>query len=94
MVPTQGQKSVLEELHETHLGAGKMKVLAQSHVWWPKMDADIEEVARKYPNCHQKSTAPAKAPLHPWEWPAQPCMEQTSFRFCWSLSWENVSSAS
>ena len=28
VVPTQGQKSVLEELHDTHLEASKMKALA------------------------------------------------------------------
>ena len=72
MVPTQGQKAVLKELHETHLGASKMKAVAQSYIWWPKMDADIEEVARKCPNCQQNTSDPAKAPLHQWEWPAQP----------------------
>ena len=56
---------VLEELHKTHLGASKMKALARSYTWWPKMDADIEEVARKYTNCQHTSAAPAKAPLHP-----------------------------
>ena len=72
MVPTQGQKAVLKELHETHLGASKMKAVARSYIWWPKMDADIEEVARKCPNCQQNTSDPAKAPLHQWEWPAQP----------------------
>ena len=72
VIPTQGQKSVLDELHETHLGASKMKALARSYIWWPKMDSEIEEIARKCCNCQQTSTAPAKAPLHPWEWPAQP----------------------
>ena len=49
-----------------------MKALARSYIWWPKMDAEIEEVARKCRYCQQTSAAPAKAPLHPWEWPAQP----------------------
>ena len=72
IVPTNGQKSVLEELHEAHLGASKMKALARSYIWWPKMDDEIEKVARKCSYCQQTSAVPAKAPLHPWEWPAQP----------------------
>ena len=35
VVPPQGRKSVLAELHETHPGAGKMKSLARNYVWWP-----------------------------------------------------------
>ena len=35
------------------------------------MDTEIEEVARKCSDCQQTSAAPAKAPFHPWEWPAQ-----------------------
>ena len=51
VIPTQGLKSVLDELHETHSGASKMKALARSYIWWPKMDSEIEEIARKCCNC-------------------------------------------
>ena len=65
-MPPPGRKAVLEELHETHLGANKMKTLARSYIWWPKMNEDIEEVAK---HC---SPSPPKGPLHSWEWPSQP----------------------
>ena len=48
VVQPQGHKLVLEELHETHTVVSKMKTLARSYVWWPGMDAEIEEVIR---NC-------------------------------------------
>ena len=38
VIPPQGRKAVLEELHETHPGCSKMKALAQR---WPKMDQEI-----------------------------------------------------
>ena len=72
VVPPPGQKSVLEELHETHLGVSKMKALARSYIWWPKMDTDIEALVKKCTDCQQSSSSPPTAPLHPWEWPAQP----------------------
>ena len=58
---------MLEELHETHLGASRMKGLARGYVWWPKMDEDIEEVAKQCSNRQQAGSSPSKAPLHPWE---------------------------
>ena len=36
------------------------------------MDEDIEELAKSCLMYKQTSTHPAKAPLHLWEWPAQP----------------------
>ena len=41
---TSGTGVVLEELHETHPGCTKMKSLAQSYIWWSKMDKDLQDV--------------------------------------------------
>ena len=45
VVPPQGRTLVLDELHETHPGCTRMKALARSHIWRPKMDQDIEEMS-------------------------------------------------
>ena len=49
-----------------------MKSLARAYIWWAKMDNDIENLVKSCSTCQQTSSHPAKAPLHPWEWPAQP----------------------
>lgn len=70
IIPSNLRAKVLEELHMGHLGVVKMKALARSFVWWPKIDQDIEQVAMKCSGCQQVQNEPARAPLHPWEWPA------------------------
>ena len=72
IVPPQGQKLVLEELHDTHPGITKMKSLARSYVWWPKMDQCIENEVKSCASCQQCRPSPAPAPLHPWEQPSKP----------------------
>ena len=70
MVPPSGRALVLEELHDSHLGASKMKSLARAYVWWPKLDSDIENLAKTCTICQQTSALPVKAAVHPWEWPS------------------------
>jgi transposase InsO family protein len=72
VIPPNGQKRVLDELHTAHPGVSKMKVLARSYVWWPHIDTDIESVVRECVNCQAVRKPPAEAPLHPWEWPDTP----------------------
>ena len=72
VIPASLQATILRELHEGYLGMVRMKTLARSYIWWPRLDCDIETTARACPGCQQTQKHPARAPLHPWEWPAQP----------------------
>ena len=72
VIPPQGRKLVLEELHDTHPGSTKMKALARCYVWWPKMDSAIEDLVKKCHACQETRAMPTAAPLHPWEQTAQP----------------------
>ncbi len=72
VVPSQGQQSLLLELHETHPGISKTKSLARSYIWWPNMDKEIEEVVKSCLSCQANRHSPAPAQLHPWEWSDQP----------------------
>ena len=46
-----------------------MKELARSYVWWPKLDADLENLVTSCEVCFSSRKLPNKAELHPWEWP-------------------------
>ena len=72
VVPLPGRKGVLDELHETHPGARRMKGLARNYIWWPHMDAEIEDMVRCCTICQESRPSPAAAPLHPWAWPTTP----------------------
>ena len=72
VVPLAGRSAVLDELHQSHPGVARMKSLGRSYVWWPGFDQDIEEKVRECLQCQQHQKSPAKAPLHPWDWPDRP----------------------
>ena len=55
IIPAAGQDIVLNQLHETHVGITKIKMLARSYVWWSGIDSDIQ---RKVQGCFT-------SPYHP-----------------------------
>ena len=70
VIPTSLQKEVLKELHETHPQITKMKALARSYVWWPKIDVDIERTVSLSKVCQSMRSNPPGAPVHPWTFPS------------------------
>ena len=72
--PESLRKTVLMELHDVHPGITRMKALSRSYFWWPKMDDEIETLAKSCSTCAINQNNPAKAPVHPWETPTQPWM--------------------
>ena len=72
IIPPQGRKLVLEELHVSHPGIERMKRLARSYVWWPGLDSDIEQKVKLCIPCQSNRKMPMSAPMHPWEWPRSP----------------------
>ena len=50
----------------------KIKEPSRGFFWWPKLDNDIEQLARKCSGCQVNQKALPKASLHPWEWPSAP----------------------
>ncbi|XP_059188219.1 uncharacterized protein K02A2.6-like [Centropristis striata] len=67
-----GRTQIVEELHETHPGVSRMKSLARSYVWWPRLDQDLENKVKTCTQCQTNQNMPPPAPLHPWEWPDRP----------------------
>ena len=63
VVPSQGRNIMLEELHMGHPGLCKMKALARSIMWWPKIDTDLELRVKSCNECLLNRKKPAEAPL-------------------------------
>lgn len=70
VIPSKSRKQILDELHSTHLGIVKMKAVARSYVWWPKIDAHIENVVKSCKYCMQLRQNPKKSELIPWSRPS------------------------
>ena len=72
IIPPQGRKKVLEELHAAHPGISRMKSLARSYMWWPNMDAEIEAKVKDCLKCQENRKLSPPVPMLPWEWPSKP----------------------
>nr|XP_006813698.1 PREDICTED: uncharacterized protein K02A2.6-like [Saccoglossus kowalevskii] len=72
IIPARAREAILEELHEGHPGIVRMKALARNYLWWPGLDAEIDDRVRSCTACQDSTKSPTKAPLHAWEWPNQP----------------------
>ena len=72
IIPQTLRDKVLEELHQCHAGIVRMKAIARSYVWWPKLDEDIADLTKSCLPCQAVKNAPPVAPLHPWTWPTKP----------------------
>ncbi|XP_078253747.1 ER membrane protein complex subunit 2 isoform X1 [Rhinoraja longicauda] len=71
VIPEKLRKTVLKELHSGHPGIVKMKALTRKYVWWPKVDAEVEQAGRACESCQLEQRMPRQVPLHPWEFPGQ-----------------------
>ena len=72
VIPSRGRRGVLEELHIGHLGGARMKGVARSHVWWPGIDAEIEDFVKACELCARTAPDPKETVAHKWDWPDRP----------------------
>lgn len=72
VIPQSLRKEVLKILHMGHFGIVRMKMLARSAVFWPNIDADVEDTARNCDACAQHQNKPEKPLTHPWIIPEKP----------------------
>ena len=70
VISPQGQKLVLQELHESHPVVRHMEALARMYVWWPGTDKIIET---NVTSCYLCKVSRCKQELlHPWELLSKP----------------------
>ncbi|XP_022818470.1 uncharacterized protein K02A2.6-like [Spodoptera litura] len=72
VVPLSLQYKVLKQLHSSHMGIVKTKSLARSYVWWPNIDAAVEEMCKQCETCAAEADAPHRAPIQPWPYHTRP----------------------
>nr|XP_039263303.1 uncharacterized protein K02A2.6-like [Styela clava] len=72
IIPPQGRQKVLQLLHDGHPGICSMKRIARNHVWWPGVDADIEELVKSCSLCQQLRPSAPQVPASPWSYPNGP----------------------
>lgn len=69
VIPSSLQKTVLAELHESHVGISKMKTIARQHCYWKSIDRDIEATVRSCRECANIKPQPQPSPAHSWDIP-------------------------
>lgn len=72
IIPLVLQAAVLKQLHLSHPGIVRMKALARSHVYWPNIDKQIEELVRNCSRCASAAKMPTKTNLASWPIPKKP----------------------
>lgn len=69
VIPPPFRQEILILLHTEHPGESRMKALARSFVWWPKIDKDIEVFVSECEICQKTRKSVPLAPLQQWSWP-------------------------
>ncbi|XP_064468503.1 uncharacterized protein K02A2.6-like [Ornithodoros turicata] len=73
LIPSKLRTRGLDELHCGHPGSiVRMKEIARSYTWWPRIDDELEQTVKRCDDCQEQRPQPPKAPLHPWSWPSRP----------------------
>ena len=84
VIPASLQRKVLDEIHGGHLGVVKMKALARGHVWWSRIDQDIEFSTKNSDGCRQVKHDP-KLTLRKPLGVSRRAVEEGTHRLCGNL---------
>ena len=72
-IPTSMRESILNRLHSSHQGVEKTRLRARTSVYWPSIDADIENLIKHCETCQQHQRTQQETliqheiPTRPWE---------------------------
>lgn len=67
VIPSSLRKKALDQLHSTHIGTVRMKLLAKRYIWWPNLDSDIEQRAKTCEACQLNQSSPSPVKLYKWK---------------------------
>ena len=71
VIPGELQEEYLYRLHKGHLSTNKVQENAKEHMYWPGINADIEDYTKRCQECIKRSQV-AKEPLQPHNIPEGP----------------------
>ncbi|CAI6354211.1 unnamed protein product [Macrosiphum euphorbiae] len=72
VVPKCLQEIFLNELHSTHFGVVKLKMMVRNYFWWPQLNKHIDQLVASCSTCIKFRKEPTKSSLHVWEYPNEP----------------------
>ena len=72
VIPIVFRRHLLAELHSVHVGIVRMKSIARSFFWWPKLDEDIASLVSECTLCQEFASMPRKESVHHWAYPTRP----------------------
>ena len=58
VIPENLRGQLLDDFHASHQGIVRIKALARSYVWWPGIDADIENIVKSCKICVENKKSP------------------------------------
>ena len=64
VIPVSLRKDMLSRVHEGHLGMQSCKHRARELLYWPGMNADIEELIRRCSICQEYTSQQVKEPMY------------------------------
>jgi hypothetical protein len=79
VIPAECRQFLLQDLINMHQSAKKLKQRARMPVYWPEMDIDIANDAKKYPSWCKKQKSLPREPIKPKEAATRP-LEQLSWK--------------
>ena len=69
IIPKQMRNAMLQIIHQSHLGIVRCKQLARDIMFWPGMNAQIEETVSQCEKCQERRNQQIKEPMIPSEVP-------------------------
>ncbi|XP_062703968.1 uncharacterized protein K02A2.6-like [Aedes albopictus] len=66
VIPENYRQRILKQLHRGHPGMERMKAVARSYVYWPRIDDNIVDFVRRCESCAIHSKTPTKVSLQSW----------------------------
>ena len=81
VIPPRYRERLVKELHQEHTGIVRMKSVARSYFWYPKLDADVEKIASDCDVCASMKNSAPQAPFMPWSRTEKP-WQRVHIDFC------------